>query len=302
MNSGAFGFALLSSIAIVASAPALATGSLTRTFVSSSGVDTNPCTVALPCATFAAAYAAVAVNGIVAALDPGKYGPLNITSPVTINGNRWAAITGQAGSGAITINAGSGDVTLIGLELDGAGVGTQGIYLTSNLSENTSLNIRDCVISHFTDSGITIQPTSSNINDMNILIENTFSLNNGVDGIKVEPAGIAIVKGVITGSTVANNNSNGLEIDGSVIITVATLVATNNNAYGIYANSTETFTLRDTISSLNFRADFYALAGLNYLYHNTISSFINKGASLYSDGTNQLQGTTGNLPTQLSTY
>ena len=70
---------------------------LTRTFVSSSGVDTNPCTTVAPCATFARAYSLVASNGIVAALDPGKYGPFTITGPVTIDGNGWAAVTASMG-------------------------------------------------------------------------------------------------------------------------------------------------------------------------------------------------------------
>src|SRR5580704_147629 len=93
-----------------------ATGSPTRTFVSSSGIDSNPCTIAAPCA---AAYAAVAANGIIAALDPGKYGPLtNITTGVTINGNGWSAITAPANGVGLTINAGTANVTLIGLEID----------------------------------------------------------------------------------------------------------------------------------------------------------------------------------------
>jgi hypothetical protein len=66
-------------------------GTLTRSFVSSTGVDTNPCTITQPCATFATAYTKIGANGIIAALDPGKYGPLTgtsaITGPVTINGN-----------------------------------------------------------------------------------------------------------------------------------------------------------------------------------------------------------------------
>src|ERR1700721_110894 len=84
--------------AAVPAATVQAAGTLTRTFVSSSGGDTNPCTVAAPCATFAQAYSMVAPNGIVAALDPGKYGPLTITGPVTIDGNGWAALT-RAGAG-----------------------------------------------------------------------------------------------------------------------------------------------------------------------------------------------------------
>src|ERR1700722_12018790 len=132
MKSHVFGLALLAVTAIVASAPAHAqNGTLTRSFASSSGIDTNPCTITQPCATFAHAYTAIAANGIIAALDPGKYGPLTITGPVTINGNGWAAVTAPAGGIGIAVNAaisGGGTGILTGLKIDGAGAGgTTGI-------------------------------------------------------------------------------------------------------------------------------------------------------------------------------
>jgi hypothetical protein len=97
-------------------------GSLTRSFVSSTGNDGNSCMITAPCQTFAEAYTKIGPNGIIAALDPGKYGPLSIVGPVTVNGNGWAAITGPVGASAISINAGSSDnVILTGLEIDGAG-------------------------------------------------------------------------------------------------------------------------------------------------------------------------------------
>src|ERR1700723_1661519 len=165
MKSHVFGFALLSAVAIVASSPAQAqNGSLTRSFVSSSGVDTNACTITAPCATFAEAYTKISANGIIAALDPGKYGPLTIIGPVTINGNGWAAITGPSGGTAITINAGSGNVTLTGLEIDGAGAASNGIVF--NTGDN--LTVTNCVVQNFfysgsvtTGNGILMQPTSA---------------------------------------------------------------------------------------------------------------------------------------------
>src|ERR1700728_3609227 len=147
MKSHAFGCALLSVIAIFVSAAAQAqNGTLTRSFVSSSGIDSNPCTVAAPCATFAHAYTMVGSTGIVAALDPGKYGPLLITSAVTINGNGWSAVTAPAGNNGITVIAPSGAaVTLIGLEIDGAGAGANGISFASG----GSLAVINCYISNF---------------------------------------------------------------------------------------------------------------------------------------------------------
>src|SRR5216683_1097643 len=108
-----------------------AQASLTRTFVSAAGSDANPCTITQPCATFAHAYSLTAASGIVAALDPGKYGPLTIT-------------------GAITITAGGSDnVALIGLEIDGAGAGYNGIVLNSA----GSLTVTNCTLQNFAYDG-----------------------------------------------------------------------------------------------------------------------------------------------------
>jgi hypothetical protein len=148
-------------------------GSLTRSFVSSTGVDTNPCTITQPCATFAEAYTKIGANGIIAALDPGKYGPLTgtsaITSGVTINGNGWAAITGPAGGIAITVSAGPNDaVKLSGLEIDGANTAKDGIAFESG----NSLIVSNCVIRQFTVAGLVLNAVSSDTELNDSTIEN----------------------------------------------------------------------------------------------------------------------------------
>ena len=185
-------------------------GTLTRSFVSSAGVDSNPCTITQPCATFAHAYTAVGANGIVAALDPGKYGPINITGPVTINGNGWSAITGPASGTGISITAGSGNVILTGLEIDGAGAAYNGIVF----ADGETLEIADCVIRNFTQSGIVVGVGSN----VNVLISNTRVLDNSTNGIVLEPGQVGL--------------SGGGFIDFSF-----DHLTVNNNGYGIYMNS-----------------------------------------------------------------
>jgi hypothetical protein len=209
--------------AVIGIAPAQAqNGTLTRSFVSSAGIDSNPCTITQPCATFAHAYTAIGANGIIAALDPGKYGPLTITGPVTINGNGWAAITGPSGSSAITINAGSGNVTLTGLEIDGAGTSSSGIVL--NFGGN--LNVRDCVIQNFQDSGIDIVPNVANA----FSVSNTLVSGNGL-GIHILPSGSGTTLGILDHVEMQNNTSAGLEVisEGQTInVTVSDSVIANN--------------------------------------------------------------------------
>jgi hypothetical protein len=247
MKSHIAGFTLLSAIAIVAGSPAQAqNGSLTRSFVSSSGVDANACTITAPCASFAHAYTKVGANGIIAALDPGKYGPIAITGPVTVNGNGWAAITAPAQGSGITIAAGSGNVTLTGLEIDGAGAAYNGIVFNSG----GNFVVKNCVLKDFiegtqngtTGNGILIAPASGMIT---FTIVDTIVSNSGGAGILYEPpSGSATATGVI-GHVVVTGSSNyagsvgaamNFASGGSADINISNSVISNNTeAYGVYA-------------------------------------------------------------------
>jgi hypothetical protein len=259
MKSNVILFALLSLTAIVANAPAQAqTGLLTRSFVSSSGVDTNPCTVAQPCASFAQAYTKVGANGIVAALDPGKYGPINITSPVTINGNGWAAITAPAGGNGIVINTSSGSVILNGLEIDGAGVAYNGIALVSA----SSLTVSNCTVQNFiqnaaspdsvTGNGIAMGPTSS---ALTFAITNTTLSNNAANGIYYFPvAGPTVTSGLID-HVIAQANGSGINVrtglGGATVINVSNSIASNNVAMGILVDNGGGPSLKVSIDNVN---------------------------------------------------
>jgi hypothetical protein len=231
---------------------------LTRTFVSASGVDTNPCTISAPCATFAHAYSLTGASGIIAALDPGKYGPLTITYPVTVNGNGWAAITGTAQGNGITVNAGSGNVILTGIEVDGAGAAYNGIVLNSG----NSLTVSNCIVKDFISSngtsgnGIMIAPAFGAVD---FTIVNTIALNNGRAGIQyLPPSGSAAATGAID-HVIAANNAIGMAVDlsavsgGSAAVTISNSVESSNTSDGIVtasAGSTVIVTLdRDEISS-----------------------------------------------------
>jgi hypothetical protein len=245
MRKGSF-VAVATGVAFAACAgvPAHAAGSLTRTFVSSAGVDSNPCTIAAPCASFAAAYNAVQANGIIAALDPGRYGPLTISYPVTVNGNGWSAITALANGNGVTINAGSGNVVLIGLEIDGAGAAYNGIVFNSG----GSLTIRNCLVKDFivnngnpngtSGNGILIAPTSGTID---FTVVDTIAVNNGNVGVQYSPAsGTPTATGAIDHVVATNNTGSGIAVTvsgGSVAVSISNSVASNNGSSGIVTNS-----------------------------------------------------------------
>jgi Right handed beta helix region len=230
MTRSIFIAAALALAAVLPAIPAQAT-SLTRTFVSSAGSDSNPCTITQPCATFARAYSLTLANGIIAALDPGKYGPVTITGPVTVNGYGWAAITGPASGNAITINANSTDkIALIGLEIDGANAASNGIQFKAG----STLSVRNSVIQNFTNDGIDFEPSSSS----SLLVSNTVISDNGNHGILISDAGSGTTTGVLNHVEMENNRFDGLiaQSDQTVNITVSDSVSANNGAIGILAN------------------------------------------------------------------
>ena len=298
MKSHVFGFSLLSVVAIVASAPAQAqNGSLTRSFVSSAGSDTNSCMITAPCQTFAVAYTKIGANGIIAALDPGKYGPIAITGPVTINGNGWAAITAPATSTGITIAAGSTDnVTLTGLEIDGAGAAYNGIVFNSG----GNLVVKNCVLKDFlrvdnsgnNGNGIYIAPTSGTIS---FTIVDTIVSNSPYAGIiYLPPSGSATATGVIdhvvaTGSTANGGigasmaNASG----GTVAISISNSVISNNTgANGVFtigSGGNIAMTLDNDEISYNAYGILNSAGSSIVLGRSTITNNLDDG--IYNNGT-----------------
>jgi hypothetical protein len=270
MKSHVLSFALLS-LVIFASAPTQAqNGSLTRSFVSSAGADSNPCTITQPCQSFAVAYTKIGPNGIIAALDPGKYGPLTgasaITTGVTINGNGWAAITAPANGNGITINAGTANVTLIGLEIDGVGIAYNGVVLNSA----GSLTVSSCILQNFsfdgsdinTGNGILMQPTSG---PFTFTITNTTASNNKFAGILyAPPSGSPVTNGVID-HVVTTADFGGISLypfsttNGSLTVALSNSVVSGNTSQGIYIDSSPSTATNISMDTMNVSGNDYGI-------------------------------------------
>src|SRR5215510_9231375 len=113
-----------------------------RTFVSGTGNDANPCSLAAPCRSFAGAIAQTSPGGEIAVLDTAGYGAVTITQAVSIVNEEGveAGISVTSGDG-ITINAGPSDVVnLRGLTLTFVGAS---INASNGITFNTggALNI-----------------------------------------------------------------------------------------------------------------------------------------------------------------
>lgn len=303
-------FALLTT-SLVLTLPAHATP-LTRTFVSSAGLDSNPCTITQPCATFGHAYSLTAPNGIIAALDPGRYGGLTITGPITINGYGWAAITGPAQNDAIIVNASTtnGDiVTLNGLEIDGAGAGYNGIHFNSG----GKFTVTNCVLENFfytgafiTGNGILIAPNSGGT--FNFDINNSVVANNGNNGIYYFPlASTFPTTNGIVDHVATNGNQQGMNFDtsdsgGTTNIAVSNSVASNNGVDGIEMapnGATMTVAIDNTVLSGNVFSGISAFQSVHVLLGRSVITGNGNGIqnqtspnTFYSYGDNRINGNT----------
>ena len=112
--------------------PAAASAQATRTWVSGVGDDLNPCSRTAPCKTFGGAIANTAAGGEINCLDPGDFGPVTISKSIAIDCHHTLGGIAAGGTDGIVIVAGAGDkVTLRGLDINGFGTGSNGIYASS---------------------------------------------------------------------------------------------------------------------------------------------------------------------------
>jgi hypothetical protein len=222
-------------------------GQAMRTYVSGSGNDSSPCTSAQPCRSLKAALTLTGPGGEIQSLDSADYGYVTINQAVTILGARGVTgvvasnvsgmmvngssnnVTLAANLSGITINAGANDmVTLKGLEIDGAGLGANGIQFNSG----AALNVQDTVIRGFA-IGISFRPNAVS----SFSVSGTI-LSNNTTGLLFQPT-IAST-GLLTDTHLVNNAS-GAVVQGASSASLATLMvqngdAVNNGTVGLLSN------------------------------------------------------------------
>src|SRR5882724_9458488 len=76
----------------------------TRTWVSGVGDDANPCSRTAPCKTFAGAISKTAAGGEIDCLDPGGFGAVTITKPITLDCVGTLGSILASGTNAVIIN------------------------------------------------------------------------------------------------------------------------------------------------------------------------------------------------------
>lgn len=227
----------------------------TRSFVSPTGSDSNPCTLASPCRNFQAAFNMTNAGGEIAVLGTAGYGTLIITHAISIvnPGAFEAGIAVPSGGIGITINAGSSDtVSLRGLTIEGAGIGFDGIQFNSG----GALTVENCFIQDLTGAGIAFFANSSS----NLFVSNTRVANND-KGIQAYPNGGSYVNVTISHVEAINNTTYGVVLNatnftGFLSGTASDSVATNNGVafIAIGQNSLSSLTNLATLSLFHVNA------------------------------------------------
>jgi hypothetical protein len=185
------GIAKLSPLLFVAALalPTAAFGQATRTWVSGTGDDANPCSRTAPCKTFPGAISKTAAGGIIDALDDGGFGALTITKSITVDGgHHTAGLLASGGINAVNIAAGVNDkVVLRNLDIEGNGttLGLNGIRITQ--AGNVKVYNND--IGFFSRSGISLEPNASTTTKM--VVKNNRIHDNGGNGVNVAPQNLA---------------------------------------------------------------------------------------------------------------
>lgn len=221
-----------------------------RHFVASTGMDTNPCLINLPCRSFAQAAIGVDPDGEIIVQDTAGYGFVTVSTPLSIlsPGGVYAGISVFAGQDGVTINVPGGNVRLNGLFINGQGGGT-GI-LVQNAARIT---VEGCSVTNMTSHGF-----SGATANARIVIRNSVFRDNGGAGVSVAGAldttidavhadrnagvGFALTttKGTISASVTNNNGSHGVALSATVgattIVAISDHKSADNGGSGIAAD------------------------------------------------------------------
>ncbi len=243
MNRFRFAQNLLA-LVILTLAASSAAQAQTRTWVSGTGNDADPCSFTAPCKTFAGALLKTSMNGEISVKDSGAYSTVSINKSITIDGHdNFASILGTGTTGIIINLTDPADtkktVRLRNLNLQGSGGATAGPGIIGiRILAASKVYIEDCLIEGFEGAGAA--PNGRGISDERtaanqLFVTNTTVRNNRVNGIAIAPSsGTPALTAVLDNVRVYGNGNSGILANAKVII-MNSNVSGNGNA-GVHAN------------------------------------------------------------------
>jgi hypothetical protein len=221
---------VLSLVVLAVVGTPLAHAQATRTWVSGVGDDANPCSRTAPCKTFAGAISKTAPGGEINVLDPGGFGAVTITKPITISSEGFEAGVLVSGTNGIVVSTpNAGDVVVLrGLDIEGLGTGLSGIKVLTG----GNVYVEKCTVNKF-QIGIDFEPTvaGTQLHVTDTIVRNNNTVVSG-GGIFISPSGAGSVKANVD-NTRMEGNIFGLKAQGASNVSVFRSVADGNSFAGL---------------------------------------------------------------------
>jgi len=271
----------------------------TRTWVSGVGDDANPCSRTAPCKTFAGAISKTASGGEISVLDPGGFGAVTITKPITLDGTgQIASILGSGTTGIIINTPGASDhVTIRNIQINGAlqtaSPGVNGIRILAG----ANVNIEGCTIFGF-NRGVFID---SGATSPKVIIRNS-SVRNNNEGVNSTPTtGQPLL--TIENSSIDQNTGHGVNLKLNTLMSAVNSTFNMNGASGVLCQATSTNATLDRCTlNHNQQGVFAGLTGgvpvirLSHcmIFGNTVQGVFLNGGTVTGFTTNMIIGNGGN--------
>jgi Right handed beta helix region len=200
----------------------------TRTWVSGTGDDVNPCSRTAPCKTFAGAISKTATNGEISVMDPGGFGAVTITKSISIVARGAEGGILAAGTNGIIINAAGAKVNLEGLVLEGANSGLNGVRVLAA----SEVVLQNMIIRGFrsgTGIGVDVAPTSGSTR---VFVSDTL-ISANTAGILVKASGATSAKVILDNVSIFGNTNAGVQADGGQAEAILLGSVITNNGTGV---------------------------------------------------------------------
>ncbi|MBV9636400.1 MAG: hypothetical protein JOZ40_17400 [Methylobacteriaceae bacterium] len=284
-----------------------------RSWVASTGSDSNSCTRSQPCATFTGAYNKTQAGGEINCADQGDFSgaSLIIMQSVIIDceGVQGRTTAASTITGITIVGGTNAPVVLRGLDITGDFVSPAGITINAG-----TVSIEKCVIddisnSNFGGVGISIEPTEVPIV---LSVSDTVIRNNGMPsngaGIDVNQQVFAVTK-IILNRVEVRNNPIGIRVRGTVgtnggvvNMTIRDSTSAGNTSNGIVGTTVAggpAIVMMIDRSASSHNGGFGILAdgplttirvGDSSIAGNATGVGVSNGGVLQSYGTNQING------------
>jgi hypothetical protein len=271
-------------------------------WISSTGSDSNPCTAALPCATFFQAINSIGagLNGQVNCLPSVGTAGSNLFFSVSVTIDCAGVYEASTPNEGALVPGGTNQVVKIrNLTISGS----TGGWPAMKFIGSGTLIIENCAFENMSGIALDIEPNGP----LNLVVKNS-RISNNAAGVLIKPAGGGSVTATFDGVTIDDNSGGGVKTDttnGSVTVDISNSTISKNAGNGMNAvggaGGTNMLNIRNSVIALNGTAGVQAnganaaaLIDMTLLDSNASGALTTiNGGRLLTYGNNHIVGSAG---------